>query len=62
MVLKLSLSNSHKINANIIFSKELMYFLTIYMEKLEGKTEKLKNPYDIGSLQWAIWAMGRLGG
>jgi hypothetical protein len=62
MVLKLSLSNSHKINANIIFSKELMYFLTLYMEKLEGKTEKLKNPYEIGSLQWATWAMGRLGG
>jgi hypothetical protein len=62
MILKLSLSNSHKINANIIFSKELMYFLTLYMEKLEGKTEKLKNPYEIGSLQWATWAMGRLGG
>ena len=32
------------------------------MEKLEGKTEKLKNPYETGSLQWATWAMGRLGG
>ncbi len=32
------------------------------MEKLEGKTEKLKNPYEKGSLQWATWAMGRLGG
>jgi hypothetical protein len=62
MTLKLSLSNTHKINANIIFSKEQLHFLSIYMEKLEGKTEKLKNPYEIGSLQWATWAMGRLGG
>jgi hypothetical protein len=62
MTLKLSLSSSHKIAAKIIFSKELLYFLTIYMEKLEGKTEKLKNPYEIGTLQWATWAMGRLGG
>ena len=62
MTLKLSLSNTHKVNANIIFSKEQLHFLTIYMEKLEGKTEKLKNPYEKGSLQWATWAMGRLGG
>ncbi len=62
MTLKLSLSNTHKVNANIIFSKEQLHFLSIYMEKLEGKIEKLKNPYDKGSLQWATWAMGRLGG
>jgi hypothetical protein len=62
MTLKLSLTNSHKINANIIFSKGQLHFLSIYMEKLEGKTEKLKNPYEEGSLQWATWAMGRLGG
>jgi len=62
MTLKLSLSNTHKVNASIIFSKEQLHFLSIYMEKLEGKTEKLKNPYEKGSLQWATWAMGRLGG
>jgi hypothetical protein len=62
MILKLSLTNSHKINANKVFSKEQLHFLSIYMGKLEGKTEKLKNPYETGSLQWATWAMGRLGG
>jgi hypothetical protein len=62
MILKLSLTISHKVNARLIFSKEQLHFLTFYMEKLEGKTEKLKNPYEIGSLQWAAWAMGRLGG
>lgn len=62
MTLKLSLSSAHKVSASIIFSKEQLHFLTIYMEKLEGKTVKLKNPYEKGSLQWATWAMGRLGG
>jgi hypothetical protein len=62
MILKLSLTNSHKVSANIVFSKGQLHFLEIYMEKLEGKTEKLKNPYEKGSLQWATWAMGRLGG
>jgi hypothetical protein len=62
MILKLSLTNSHKVSAKIIFSKGQLHFLEIYMEKLEGKTEKLKNPYEKGSLQWATWAMGRLGG
>lgn len=62
MTLKLSLSNSHKVSADRIFSKEQLHFLSIYMETLEGKTEKLKNPYKKGSLQWATWGMGRLGG
>lgn len=62
MILKLSLTNSHKINANIIFSREQLHFLSIYMEKLEGRSKKLKNPYDFGSLQWASWGMARLGG
>lgn len=62
MTLKLSLTNSHKVKANIIFSKEQLHFLDIYMDTLEGKTDKLKNPYEKGSLQWAAWAMARLGG
>jgi len=61
MTLKLSLSNTHKISAKLIFSEEQIHFLSLYMKKLEGKTEKLKNPYEKGSLQWSTWAMGRLG-
>ena len=30
--------------------------------KLEGKTEKQKNPHPKGSLAFASWVMGRLGG
>ena len=30
--------------------------------ELQGKTEKLKNPYPKESLQWATWVIARLGG
>jgi hypothetical protein len=31
-------------------------------EKLEGRTEKLKNPHPQGSLAWLSWIVARLGG
>lgn len=31
-------------------------------EKHEGKTEKQKNPFPPGTLQWAYWVIGRMGG
>ncbi len=62
MTLKLSLSNNQKVTANLIFTNEQLYFLSIYMQKLEGKTQKLRNPYDEGTLQWAAWALARIGG
>lgn len=62
MTLKLSLNNTHKIKASLIFSEEQIQFLEIYMGELEGKTEKLKNPYEGGTVQWASWAIARLGG
>jgi hypothetical protein len=62
MTLKLSLSNNKKAKASIIFSNEQTHFLTFYMQELEGKTEKLKNPYEKDTLQWATWAMARIGG
>ena len=31
-------------------------------DKLEGKTERQKNPHAKGSLAFAAWVMGRLGG
>lgn len=61
MTLKLSLDSSHKVEANIIFSKEELKFMNIYMNELEGKTEKQKNPYDKGSIQWAAWGIARMG-
>jgi hypothetical protein len=62
MTLKISLKNNHKIKATMLFSEEELLFLNIYMKELEGKTEKLKNPYKNDTVQWAAWAIARLGG
>lgn len=61
MTLRLSLDSSHKVKANLIFSEEEIKFLKIYMKELEGKTEKQKNPYDNGTIQWAAWGIARMG-
>jgi hypothetical protein len=62
MILKLSLTSNQDLKASMIFTDEQIHFLAIYMKKVEGKTEKLRNPYSEGSLQWAAWAMARIGG
>jgi hypothetical protein len=36
--------------------------LTALNGRLEGRTEKLKNPHPLGSLAWFSWIMARLGG
>lgn len=61
MTLRLSLDSSHKVKANIIFSEQELKFMNIYMNELEGKTEKQKNPYDKGTIQWAAWGIARMG-
>ena len=61
MTLRLSLDSSHKVKANLIFSQEEIRFMKIYMKELEGKTEKQKNPYDNGTIQWAAWGIARMG-
>lgn len=37
-------------------------FAAALCDKLEGKTEKQKNPHQPGSLAWIAWIIGRLGG
>jgi Transposase DDE domain len=37
-------------------------FLKKTNKKMEGKTDKQKNPHRCGSLAWAAWIIGRLGG
>ena len=61
MTLRLSIDSSHKVKATIIFSEEEIEFMNIYMNELEGKTEKQKNPYDKGTIQWAAWGIARMG-
>ena len=44
------------------FDKEDQPILEKANKKMEGKTEKQKNPHRRGSLAWAAWIIGRLGG
>lgn len=44
------------------FDKEDQPILEMANKKMEGKTEKQKNPHRQGSLAWAAWIIGRLGG
>jgi hypothetical protein len=62
MTLKLSLQNQNKIKASLIFPDEYLLFFDILMGDLEGKTAKLKNPYERGTIKWTAWAIARLGG
>ncbi len=48
--------------ANAAFKPEEIETLEAVNPRLEGKTEKQKNPYPRHSLAWAAWIIGRLGG
>ena len=45
-----------------VFNEGEITFLEKLTPKLEGKTEKQKNPHPPRSLAWAAWTVGRLGG
>ena len=44
------------------FDKKDRPILVMANKKMEGKTDKQKNPHRAGSLAWASWIIGRLGG
>jgi hypothetical protein len=44
------------------FAKADQPILKMANKKMEGKTDKQKNPHRQGSLAWAAWIIGRLGG
>ncbi len=44
------------------FDKEDQPLLEVTNRKMEGKTDKQSNPHRRGSLAWAAWIIGRLGG
>lgn len=45
-----------------VFNLKEQEILSKVNEKLEGKTEKQKNPFDPNLLSWAAWVIARLGG
>lgn len=48
--------------ASDVFGEEEMEVLKVMCRRLEGKTEKQKNPHLVGNLSWAAWIIARLGG
>jgi hypothetical protein len=49
-------------SAEISFSKEEIVVLNALVNRYEGKTEKQKNRYKIGTIAWAAWIIARMGG
>lgn len=48
--------------ATDVFEVEELNLLEELCPRLEGATEKQKNPYAFGQLAWAAWLIARLGG
>ena len=63
-VMSLVESRDGKINrsATDLFSNDELTVLLLLCKKLEGKTEKQKNPFNKNSMSWAAWIIARLGG
>ncbi|MCY7292852.1 MAG: IS4 family transposase [Ferruginibacter sp.] len=48
--------------ASICFTETEMECVDVQCKKMEGKTEKLKNPFIKSTLRYATWVIARLGG
>ena len=48
--------------ASLVFTAAEAVVIKAVVKKFEGQTLKQKNPYKLGSLAWAAWAIARLGG
>ncbi len=51
-----------QIPATRVFSEADLNAMDALLPKLEGKTEKQKNPYPYRTMAWAVWIIARLGG
>ena len=61
MSLKLSLNDEDQKVDNLFNDNEIR-FLEKVNKKIEGQTQKQKNPYDEKSLGWVAWIIARIGG
>ena len=61
MRLKLSLNQDESL-AETIFTEQEQEFLEIMQSKVEGLTQKQKNPYPKKTLAWAAWTIARIAG
>ena len=60
--LKQARSGESTQKCSLVFSEEQIKCLGNLLPRFEGKTEKLKNPFEKDNLAWAAWIIARLGG
>ncbi|MFT5893069.1 MAG: hypothetical protein ACI9Y7_003188, partial [Dokdonia sp.] len=61
MRIKLALESNCQVLADIVFTDKQIILLSLFNNKVEGKTAKQKNPYQNKTLPWASWIIARLG-
>lgn len=61
-IMQIAYSTEEETEPRSCFSDEEMECLEYQIQQLEGKTDKLKNPYRPSDLKRYIWAIARLGG
>lgn len=61
-IMQIAYATEEETNPRSCFSEHEIECLEYQIEQLEGKTEKLKNPYKSSDLKRYIWAIARLGG
>ncbi len=62
MIIKIAYDQKREdCDAKMVFSDKQIAFLKILEPRLEGKTQKLRNPFKIGTLAWSAWLVARLG-
>ena len=61
-IMQVAYATEEKTDPRSCFSEQEIECLEYQIEQLEGKTEKLKNPYKSSDLKRYIWVIARLGG
>jgi hypothetical protein len=61
-IMQIAYNTAEETDPKSCFSQEEIDCLEIQIKQLEGKTEKLKNPYKSSDLKRYIWVIARLGG
>lgn len=61
-IMQIAYASEEETEPKSCFSEEEIECLELQIIQLEGKTEKLKNPYKSSDLKRYIWAIARLGG
>lgn len=61
-IMQIAYATEEETDPRSCFSEQEIECLEIQIKQLEGKTEKLKNPYKSSDLKRYIWVIARLGG